>query len=574
MRRRSKVSSKMAKGRSRKAKAPNAVRHSSSSASGQETEVARLTRERDEAMEWHDAIGEILSSISGSMTDPGPVFDAIVRNLIRLFGTGFAVVTLIRGDKLELVGIRGEPGFEKLAAHYPVPLNNRTLAGKVIAAGKPIQLAPIIDNPESPPSTEQWARQFNYNSQISVPLIRNGVAIGAISTSRRNAEPFTDRQVELVQNFAAQAVIAIENARLLNELRQSLEQQTATSEILSSMSGSMMDTKPVFDAIVCNLLRLFGTGYATVQLLKEGMIHLAALDGEPGFEGLAANFPRPLDDSTAIGHAMLLKQVVQFAPVIGNPTAPPASERFAREYAYNSMISAPMMRGDEVIGGIVTARRDPAAFDDKQIALIKSFAAQAVIAIENARLVNELRQRTSDLSESLEQQTATSEVLAVISKSPADLKPVFEAMLENAVRICDAKFGSLFRFDGKAFHLAAEVGTPPELAEAQRQSLRTGPTPGGLLDRAMRTKQIIHSADAAKDAAVGVAAKFGGARSTICVPMLKDDELIGAILIYRQEVRPFTDKQIELVKNFAAQAVIAIENTRLLNELRQRTDDL
>ena len=388
-----------------------------------------------------------------------------------------------------------------------------------------------------------------------------------------------------MQSFAAQAVIAIENARLLNELRQrtsdlsqSLEQQTATSEILSSMSGSMMDTKPVFDAIVRNLLRLFGTRFATMLLLKDGMLHLAALDGEPGFEGLADNFPRPLDDSTATGCTMLLKKVVQFAPVIDNPAVPPASQRFAREYTYNSMISAPMMRGDEVIGGIITARRDPIAFDDKQIALIKSFAAQAVIAIENARLVNELRQRTSDLSESLEQQTATSEVLAVISKSPGDLKPVFEAMLENATRICDAKFGSLFRFDGKAFYLAAEVGTPPELAEAQRRSLRTGPTPGGtpggLLDRTMRTKRVIHSADATKEAVVGVAAKFGGARSTICVPMLKDDELIGAILIYRQEVRPFTDKQIALVQNFAAQAVIAIENTRLLNELRQRTDDL
>ena len=160
------------------------------------------------------------------MTDPGPVFDAIVRNLIRLFGTGFAVVTLIRDDKLELVGIRGEPGFEKLAAHYPVTLNNRTLAGKVIAAGKPMQLAPILDNPESPPSTEQWARQFNYNSQISVPLMRHGVAIGAISTARRSAEAFTDRQVELVQNFAAQAVIAIENTQLLNELRQRTDDLT------------------------------------------------------------------------------------------------------------------------------------------------------------------------------------------------------------------------------------------------------------------------------------------------------------------------------------------------------------
>jgi len=395
-------------------------------------------------------------------------------------------------------------------------------------AGKPDQTRPLVEL--------GGARTF-----LGVPMLNGGELVGALGIYRQEVRPFTDKQISLVQNFAAQAVIAIENTRLLNELRQrtsdlsqSLEQQTATSEILSSMSGSMMDTKPVFDAIVRNLLRLFGTRFATVELLKDGMIHLAALDGEPGFEGLADNFPRPLDDSTATGCTMLLKKVVQFAPVIDNPAVPPASQRFAREYTYNSMISAPMMRGDEVIGGIITARRDPIAFDDKQIALIKSFAAQAVIAIENARLVNELRQRTSDLSESLEQQTATSEVLAVISKSPGDLKPVFEAMLENATRICDAKFGSLFRFDGKAFHLAAEVGTPPGLAEAQRRSLRTGPTPGGLLDRAMRTKQIIHSADAAKDAAVGVAAKFGGARSTICVPMLKDDELIGAILIYRQ----------------------------------------
>src|SRR5262249_23584909 len=157
--------------------------------------------------------------------------------------------------------------------------------------------------------------------------------------------------------------------------------------------------------------------------------------------------------------------------------------------------------------------------------------------------------------EALEREKAIAGVLRVISSSAGQLEPIFQAMLENAVRICEAKFGSLLRFEGKVFHLAARVGTPPELAEAQRQSLAIGPTPGGLLDRAMRTKQVIHTADATKDAAVGLAAKFGGARSTICVPMLREQELIGAILIYRQEVRPFTDKQIELVKNFAAQAV-------------------
>ena len=180
----------------------------------------------------------------------------------------------------------------------------------------------------------------------------------------------------------------------------------------------MTETKPVFDAILRNLLRLFGTRYATVQLLQDGMIQLAALDGETGFERLAAHYPMPLDDSTMAGRSMLLKEVIQFAPVIDNSAAPPASARFAREFNYNSMLSAPMIRGEKVIGAIVTARRHPIAFDDKQVALIKSFAAQAVIAIENARLLNELR-------ESLDRQTATSEVLGASRDRPANWKPCF-----------------------------------------------------------------------------------------------------------------------------------------------------
>ena len=234
-----------------------------------------------------------------------------------------------------------------------------------------------------------------------------------------------------------------------------------------------------------------------------------------------------------------------------------------------SVVTVPMLKDSELIGMITVFRQEVRPFTKGQVDLLESFAAQAVIAIENTRLLNELRQRTDDLTKSLEQQTATSEVLSVISSSPGELEPVFEAMLKNATRVCGAKYGTLFRFDGNAFHLAAQVGAPPKYADYQRRRGPFRPTPGGGLDCVMLTKQVSNTVDDAAEAVPSRAATLGGARSTVYVPMLKDDELIGAFSIYRQEVRPFTDKQIELVKNFAAQAVIAIENTRLLNELRQ-----
>jgi len=229
----------------------------------------------------------------------------------------------------------------------------------------------------------------------------------------------------------------------------------------------------------------------------------------------------------------------------------------------------PMLKEGEFVGTISIYRQEVHPFTEKQIELVKNFAAQAVIAIENARLLHELRQRTTDLSESLEQQTATSEVLRVISSSPGELEPVFQAMLENATRICEAKFGTLFRFDGNNFHPVAQFNTPTALLEEQTRRGPFRPLAGSHLDRVMQTKQVSHTADYAAEGIPSPPVKLGGARSTVDVPMLKDDELIGVFSIYRQEVRPFTDKQIDMVKNFAAQGVIAIENARLLSELRQ-----
>ncbi|MGN6748272.1 MAG: GAF domain-containing protein, partial [Xanthobacteraceae bacterium] len=458
----------------------------------QETETARLTRERDEAMRWHDAIGEILSSIRGSMTDPGPVFDAIVRNLIRLFGTGFAVVTLIRDDKLELVGVRGEPGFEKLAAHYPVPLNNKTLSGKVIAAGKPIQLAPIIDNPQSPASTEQWARQFNYNSQISVPLIRNGVAIGAISTSRRSSEAFTDRQVELVQNFAAQAVIAIENARLLNELRQSLEQQTATSEVLSVISSSSGELEPVFQNLLSNARRLCAADFGLMFQYDGSSFQLMAqLGADPDFVGYLQRGPFRPGPESLTGRVLRSRgpvQIEDFAKSKGYLDRDPLAVMAVEKGGIRTNIGVPLLRENELMGVISLYRQEVRLFTDKQIELLQNFAAQAVIAIENARLLNELRQ-------SLEQQTATSEVLKVISSSLGDLEPVFQAMLENAVRICEANFGNLWLREGEAFRTVVMHGATVAYTEARQRAPLVRPSAGTGLARVLQTKQVVQIAD-------------------------------------------------------------------------------
>ncbi len=255
---------------------------------------------------------------------------------------------------------------------------------------------------------------------------------------------------------------------------------------------------------------------------------------------------------------MRTKQVIHVDDNAAEAVSTPA----AKLGGARSKVWVPMLKDDALVGGITIYRQEVRPFTDKQIALVENFAAQAVIAIENTRLLNELR-------ESLEQQTATSEVLKVISSSPGDLEPVFQAMLENATRICEAKFGLLLRFDGEAFRLAAEIGTPPELGEYLRQRGPFQPVPGSHLARLLQAKLVSHTADYAADGVQSPPVKFGGARSTVDVPMLKDDELIGAFSIYRQEVRPFTDKQIALVQNFAAQAVIAVENTRLLNELRQ-----
>ena len=395
--------------------AAKAARRRSSLGTAKETTLTQAIRERDEALEWQEATGDILSSIHSSMTDPGPVFDAIVRNLIRLFGTKFAVVTLIRDGKLELAGVRGELGFEELAAHYPVPLNNKTLAGKVIAAGKPMQLAPIIDNPELPPSTEQWARQFNYNSQISVPLIRQGVAIGAISTARHISVAFTDRQVEMIQNFAAQAVIAIENARLLSELRESLQQQTATADVLKVISRSTFDLQTVLQTLVESAARLCDADKATITRQKDGAFYSAETYGfSPEYMDYIRKISIVPERGLASGRALLEGRLVHIPDVNADPEYTFLEGQKLGDY--RTILAVPMLREGTPIGVLILTRSEVRPFTDKQIELVSTFADQAAIAIENVRLFESVEARTRELAASLENLRTTQDRLVQTQK--------------------------------------------------------------------------------------------------------------------------------------------------------------
>jgi GAF domain-containing protein len=561
------------------------------------SDLSQRTADLTEALERQTATSEVLQVISSSPGDLEPVFAAMLEKAVRICGAKFGNIQRWDGEALHLLAMfNAPPAFSearrRLPGYHPNP---KAPVGRMVATKTVIHVADLAADEsyiqERLPPIVTAVEHGGARTILAVPMLKEGELVGALVLFRQEVRPFSDKQIELVKNFAAQAVIAIENARLLNELRQSLEQQTATSEVLQVISSCLGELEPVFQAMLAKATSICEANFGQLWITDgDGFRSVESHLLPRAFAERRRDYKISMAPDAPFSRLKETKRLVH----IGDITEEPAYIRgyqplieLAEIGGACTLLLVPMLKEEGLVGAIAIYRQEVRPFTDKQIDLVANFAAQAVIAIENARLLNELRQRTDDLSqrttdlgEALEQQTATSEVLQAISASPSDLAPVFATMLEKAVRICEAQQGSLLLYDGKSFRNVATHGAPHDFVEARRRNPVIGEHPRALIRRVAQSKEILHIPDIKvfplrdDDPTLLELAELAGARTLIIVPMLKELTLIGAIAIYRQEVRPFTDKQIALLTNFAAQAVIAIENARLLKELRDRTEQV
>ena len=527
-----------------------------------------------ETLEQQTATAEVLQVINSSPGNLTPVFAAMLEKAMMLCGAAFGSLYTYDGECFHSVAQRGVPtALVEFRAKNPPSGQARGSAAPLVETKRPVH---ILDMTE-----EEFYRTGDdinratvdlggARTTLTVPLLKDRVLLGAISIYRQEVRAFSNEQIALLENFAAQAVIAMENARLIAEQREALEQQTATAEVLQVINASPGSLAPVFEAMLEKAMRLCGGTIGGIFTFDGDHSVTSAVRGVTGaFEQY--NNKHPMDKiqpGTLPARIIETRGPVQYADVTaGDPyrAGHPYARAIVELGGIRAALAVPFLKDGVAVGMVAIYRQEVGAFSDKQIVLLQNFADQAVIAMESARLLTEQR-------EALEQQTATAEVLQVINASPGNLGPVFEAMLEKAMRLCDAAFGSLYTYDGERFHSAAQRGLPEAFAEFRAQN-PLKPVPGSQLARAIENRQTLQVLDLECEDLyregnpfVRAMVDLGGVRTILTVPLCRDETVLGFLSVYRQEVRAFSDKQIALLENFAAQAVIAMENARLINE--------
>ena len=539
-------------------------------------QVGTLTRELKEANERQTATTNVLQVINSSPGDLVPVFDAMLDKATRLSEAAFGILWTYDGERFQAVA------FHNVPPGYVEFLREPQLASPVaplgrVARGEAFAHVPDLAADEYHERAGFLVRQGlslgGFRTVLAVPMRKDASLLGAITIYRREVQPFSDKQIALLQSFAAQAVIAIENARLINETREALERQTATAEVLQVINLSPGDLAPVFETILENAHSLCRVNYGSLQLYDGEKFRAVAVHGiaETFANRLRQGFvPGPNHPSQSLLEGARFAQVADCAE-IDDPVTRAAFELSG----IRTVLFIPLRKEGSLLGVIAAARRDVSLFTEKEITLLENFAAQAVIAMENARLLGELRKRTTDLARSVDELTATGDVLKIISRSSVDLEMVLDTLVETVARLCRADQAVMFRRLDARYHPVASHGLPSE-AEKYLLAHPLSPDRGTLSGRVEFERRPIHVDDVLQDSEYShqEGQKIQGYRTMLGVPLLREDALIGIFVINRTHVEPFTKQEIELATTFADQAVIAIENARLFEELRDRQAEL
>ena len=533
-------------------------------------ENVRLFNETKEALERQTATAEVLKVISGSPTDVQPVLDTLAERAGQLCRAEGSRVWLVVGPELRAMTSYG-PAYGADSHDDVLPLRKTSIGGRAFLERQCVHVEdvlPLIDTEY--PDIRALQERYGFRTVLAVPMLRDGEPVGLISLLRNQVRPFAPAEINLIQTFADQAVIAIENVRLFNETKTALERQTATSEILQVIGSSVADTAPVFEKILDSCQHLFATEQLGIFVARDdGLVHTAAWRGT-ALQAVVNTFPKPIGQ-TATGVAIQQRSAVHIGSVMASPDAPLAVRQVAEQIGDYSVAWAPMLWKDRGVGSIAVLRQPPRPFSDDEIALLKTFADQAAIAIQNARLFNETK-------EALEQQTATAEVLQVISSSVADTQPVFEKILLSCKKLFDSsEQGVLLIDDAGNVQLGAHNG----VARQKLETFFATPRAAGPLTQAIRERRLLHypdvldpGADVPRGVRV-VAEQLGiGSYSQAFAPMLWEDRAVGALYVIRQPATGFSDKELGLLKTFADQAVIAIQNARLFHEIQDKSRQL